>query len=245
MNERDAILLDQYFNGLLTPGEARSVEARADSDPAFGEEFSLRQAMEAFPRKEAERETMVDLLKTIGKDYFKDEISDSPGLKVVRNNLRRWLALAASLALIAVAIWFLRQPEPKTPTYQEYARHAPLSLTVMGETEQVRTEAEAAFRQKDYSGALAALDQVLVAEPGNVKASFYRGICLLELDRTAEARAVFEPFAAGSSALREDAAWYVALSFLKEQNIEACKTELAKIRPGEAHYKEAQEILGN
>lgn len=243
MNELDTILLNNYFNGLLSPEEARDVEVRAASEPDFGTEYSLRREMEAFPRKEAERDSMVELLKTVGKDYFKEEIAEAPQFKVVRNNMRRWIALAASVVLIAAAVWFFNQSGAEAPAYQTYAQHTPLSLTVMGETEQAKSDAETAFNQKDYAKALAALDQVLLAEPDNIKAKFYRGICLLELDRAAESRAVFEPLAAGNSALREDAAWYVALSYLQEKNTAACKAALLKIESGSTHYKAAQEIL--
>ena len=244
MNERDSTLLDNYFNGLLAPEEARDVQARVASDPDFREEFSLREEMEAFPKKETERNALLDLLKEVGKDYFKDEVTKTPQIKIVRNNVRRWIALAASVTLIAAAVWFFTKSAEK-PTYQQYAQHTPLSLTVMGDTEQAKTDAETAFNQKDYGKALTALDQVLTDEPDNIKAKLSRGICLLELNRTAEARAVFEPLAAGSSALKADAIWYVALSYLKENNLAACKAELSKIAAGEAHYAEAQEILGN
>ncbi len=243
MNERDSTLLNNYFNGLLEPEEARAVQDRAASDPEFREEFSLREEMEAFPKKEAEQEAFVTLLKEVGKDYFKDKIEEAPEIKVVRNNLRRWIALAASITLIAAAIWFINRTEVAAPSYQQYAQHTPLSLTVMGNTEQSKTDAETAFAQKNYAGALTALDQVLTAEPENVKAKLYRGICLLELNRAAEARAVFEPLASGNSALKEDAVWYMALSYLQEKNNTACKAELTKIAPGEAHYKEAQQML--
>ncbi|MFN0175846.1 MAG: tetratricopeptide repeat protein [Saprospiraceae bacterium] len=244
MNERDSTILDNYFNGLLAPEEARNVQARVASDPDFREEFTLREEMEAFPKKESEKNALLDLLKEVGKDYFKDEIAESPQIKIIRNNVRRWIALAASVTLIAVAVWFFRKSDD-TPTYQQYAQHTPLSLTVMGNTEQAKVDAETAFNLKDYSKALTALDQVLSDEPDNIKAKLSRGICLLELNRTGEARAVFEPMAAGNSALKEDAVWYVALSYLKENNLEACKAELTKIAVGEAYYAQAQEILGN
>ncbi len=244
MNERDSTLLDNYFNGLLAPEDAHDVQARAASEPAFGEEFSLREEMEAFPRKESERKALVDILKEVGKDYFQDQIAETPQFKIVRNNLRRWIALAASVTLIAAAVWFFTRPD-ESPTYQQYAQHTPLSLTVMGNTVQSKADAESAFNQKDYGKALTALDQVLTDEPDNIKAKLSRGICLIELNRTGEARAVFEPLAAGNSALKEDAVWYVALSYLKENDLEACKAQLAKIAEGEAHYAQAQKILGN
>lgn len=241
MEELDINLLHNYFNGLLSAEQARAVEERAATEPEFGEEFALRQAMERFPKKEAERELLLASLKTLGSEYFKEKVAESPQFTVARNNVRRWFALAASVTLIAAAIWFFRQ-EPK-PVYEQFASHAPLSLTVMGNTQQAKTDAETAFGQKEYAKALAALDQVLATEPDNIKAALYRGICLLELGRVAEARLVFEPQASGNSALREEADWYIALSFLKEENTAACKAKLQEIEPGAAHYKEAQKIL--
>jgi len=237
----DTILLNNYFNGLLSSEEARDVEARAASDPVFMEEFTLRKEMEAFPRKEAERAAFMATLKTIRAEYLEEKVAETPRIIVARNNVRQWLALAASVTLLAAAIWFFTRPG--MPNYEQYAQHTPLSLTVMGETEQAKTEAETAFNQRDYVKALASLDQVLRTEPDNLKVTYYRGICLLELGRAAEARAVFEPLVTGNSAFQEDAIWYVALSYLQEKNMASCKIELTKIKSGEAHYKEAQEIL--
>lgn len=236
----DAMVLDNYFNGLLGPEEARAVEARVATDSVFAAAFTLRRQMEAFPRQEAERQKMLGVLQRVGAEHFQAQKNETPALTVVRSNVRRWMALAASLTLIAVAVWFFTQNN--APTYVQYARHERLSLTVMGNSDQAKTDAESAFAQKDYAKALNALDQVAAAEPTNVKAGLYRGICLLELGRTQEARAVFEPLASGRSALREEAAWYTALSYLKENNLPACKVAMEKIAPGEAHYREAQEI---
>lgn len=234
-------LLDQYFNGQLSAEEQRVVEARAAADPVFGAEFSLREKMEAFPRQEAKREALVATLQSVGAEFFQSDQSEKPVLRVSRNNLQRWIVLAASLALVATAIWFFSQPG--TPNYEQYAQHPTLSLTVMGETEQAKTEAETAFAQGDFERARSALEQVLRTEPDNLKVQFYLGICLLELRKTAEARAIFEPMATGNSALREDAIWYLGLSYLQEQNLPACRSTLELIEAGQAHYPTAQKIL--
>ena len=243
MNEQDYTLIQQYFNGLLSPEEANAVEARAATESVFGAAFALQAEMEAFPKKEAQRAQLQSSLQQLGNEYFKSDSAQAPELKVLRNNTRRWLALAASLALIACAIWFLN-PRPAS-TYAQYATHAPLSLTVMGNTLEAKTEAEKAFAAKNYAQAIQALDVVLSAEPANITARLYKGICLIELQRCAEARAIFEPIALGNSALIEEADWYIALSYLQEKNMPACLDALKKIKPEAAHYKEAQAILNN
>ncbi len=248
MNEQDITLLNNYFNGLLPAGEARAVEARAAEDAGFGQEFALRQAMEDFPRREARRRDLAGTLKNIEEGFFTGEVSASDPRQApaepamtARFGRRRLLAIAASLALVAVAIWFFAVPG--SPAYQDYNRHAPLALVERGATEQSASEAETAFNRQDYAAAAAALDRVLAGQPDNLTARLYKGICLLELDRTVEARAAFQPLAEGNSALQPEATWYTALSYLKDKNHPACATELQKIPAGDPRYAPAQELL--
>lgn len=244
MNEQDIQLLDDYFNGLLSPENAQAVEMRAASDAAFGREFDLRREMEAFPRRAAKRQVFSDTLSAVGTDFFKEaELKKSVGQPpmTARMTRLRWLAAAAGLALVAIAVWFITSTG--SPSYRQYAQHAPLSLTVRGAAEQSAADAEAAFNSKDYATALSALDRLLAEQPRDPTALLYKGICLIELDRTDDARTVLTPVAAGSTALLGEATWYVALSFLKDKNTAACKTELQKIAPGDARYEQAQVLL--
>ena len=240
MNEQDISILDDYFNGLLAPDAAQAVEARAAADPVFGQEFELRQQMEALPRRTAARQAFVGMLAQVGTDYFQEmpENQSSMTAKVTR---MRWRAAAASLVLLAVAVWFFTTTG--SPAYRQYAQHDPPSFTVRGAADQAATDAEKAFAEKKYAAALSALDRLLAVQPTDPTALLYKGICLIELDRAAEARVILAPMADGNSALRAEARWYVALSFLKEKNKVACRAELGKISPGEMRYEQAQALL--
>jgi tetratricopeptide (TPR) repeat protein len=103
--------------------------------------------------------------------------------------------------------------------------------------------AEKAFAAKDYAGALAAIDQVLAQDPVNTTAQLYKGICLLELDRVTEARTAWLSLTTGNTALKSEAQWYTALSYLKEHNDEACKTALRAIDAGADRYEDARKLL--
>lgn len=244
MNEQDFALLDNYFNGLLAPDEARAVEDRAASEDDFGQEFALRREMEAFPRRAAQRQAFTDTLTAVGVEFFREEKSEKADIQApmtARITRMRWLAAAASLALVAVAVWFFTSTG--SPSYRQYAMHDAPSFTVRGAADEAASEAETAFNEKNYAAALSALDRLLAEQPGDPTALLYKGICLIELDRTGEARAVLAPMASGSSALRSEAVWYVALSFLKEKNTAACRAELLKIATGEGRYGQAQELL--
>lgn len=245
MNEKDFTLLNDYFNGLLSAGDAQTVEARAATDAEFGEEFALRQDMEAYPRRAARHQEFADTLATVSTDFFQEissETSENQPSMTARVSRTRWLmAAAAAIALVAVAVWFFTLPG--TADYSQYAQHAPLSLTVRGTADQAASEAENAFNQKNYTAALAALDRLLAEQPDNLTAQLYKGISLIELNRTADARVVLGPMADGTSALRTEAMWYMALSYLKEKNAAACRAELSKIPPGDVRYEQAQELL--
>jgi len=245
MNERDNTLLNNYFNGLLTEADAQKVRKRAAVEPEFAEEFSLREAMAEYPSRAAKRKTLKDTLGAVEKDFFQENKAEAtpagPSMKA-KINWKRWAAaVAAGMVLLLGAVWFFNQSG--LPEYRQYAQHAPLSLTVRGEANQAISNAEKAFADKDYAGALAALEQVIAADPANVTAQLYLGICLLETDRTGEARAALSPIALGQSALRSEANWYIALSYLKEKNYNACKSNLQFIEPGADHYEEAQEMI--
>jgi len=242
MNDQDFALINDYFNGLLSPEQAESVRTRAATDAAFGQEFELRRRMEEFPRRDARRKALAERLSVVGAEFFRENEAERPERAplTAKVNWRRWMAVAASLLLIASAVWFMRLSQP---SYSRYAQHAPLSLTLRGAADEAATEAETDFNAHNYAGALAALDRLLAAQPDQLTARLYKGICLIELDRGAEARAVLEPLAGGTSALRADAIWYVALSYLKEKDNANCRAALQRLREGDDHYETAQQLL--
>ena len=245
MNEQDTILLDNYFNGLLDSAEAQQVQARASADAAFAAEFALRQKMEAWPRQAAQRQAFAESLATLGAEFFTEKKLETPTAPplTARLNWTRWaLAAAASIALLLAATWFFQRPSGSL--YEQYAgQHAPLALVDRSTGDNAAAEAETAFNQKNYAAALVALDRLLAAQPAHTTAQLYRGICLLELQRPAEARAALQSLASGASALRADAQWYTALAFLQEKNVDDCRAALRQIAPGEAHYSTAQTLL--
>ena len=243
MNEQDSILLDDYFNGLLTPEARQAVGERVETDPTFAEEFNLRQQMEDWPRREARRQALAGTLGTIGGGFFaQSSTGQQPRRRLtVQVNWQRWLLAAASIAILALAVWFMSSPEPAT--YRQYAHYAPLALTERGTAASVASEAETAFNSDDYPQALTALDRLLAEQPGNSVARLYRGLCLLELNRPVEARSTLEPLAQGQSVLRADAIWYSALSYLLENNPEGCRQILARLSAGDDHYAQSRELL--
>ncbi|MEZ4894915.1 MAG: tetratricopeptide repeat protein [Saprospiraceae bacterium] len=241
MNEKDFTLIHNYFNGLLSPQDVVMVEQRVMRDEVFKQEFELQKDMEAYPRRRGKRQEFVESLAAVEKEFFQVEQIKRTPLKA-RVNLRRLImAAAASVVFLLSVIWLFQQRA--TPTYEHYAQHDPLSLTLRGETSTAISEAEKAFANENYQKAEIALDQIISTDSSNITARLYKGICQIELNKIEPARATLEPIAEGQSALRSEAIWYIALSYLKEGNYSACEQALSGIHVGDSRSREAAKLM--
>lgn len=241
MNDQDMNLLDDYLNGILPAGEATAFRQRLETEPELARELALREQMDRWLKTRPDRAALTQNLQDIGAGYFTETAAKAPGSRIGTVSMGRRLLLAAAFIGVLVAAWFLLQP--RDVSYEQFAMHQPLHLSERGNADVAAAEADAAFNAGDYARALPALDQLLAAEPDNGTARLYRGICLLELKRPAEARVALEPLATGQSALRADGIWYTALGYLQEKDMQRCKQYLQQLETGDAHFKEAQVLL--
>jgi tetratricopeptide (TPR) repeat protein len=242
MDEQDYTILDNYFNGLLSEEDQQMVLQRTALEPAFAKEFGLRQSMETWLGAEPKRAEVRQLTNELGASFFETDTA-KPALQVVhkrRPMVRILLLAAASVALLVAALWIF---SPKEDLYAAYSKHAPLELTVRGAQDADKTTAERAFQQKDFAKALSALQQLNAADNQPIY-QLYVGICLIELNRSAEARAMLQPIATGQSAFKGEAVWYQALSYLREGKEAAAGDLLRTIAPTDSRYRQAKELMG-
>jgi thioredoxin-like negative regulator of GroEL len=119
-----------------------------------------------------------------------------------------------------------------------------ISTVVMGEnTDNLLKKAAVAFNKKDFTAAAGLLQQVVQLQPGNSLAAYYYGIALLQTGQTEAARKLFTDLYNGQSVFRYDAAFYMALSYLKEKNKPACREWLQKIPPDANNYARTNELM--
>ncbi len=240
MNEKDATLLDNYFNDLLPEAEALTVRQRARDDPEFAAEFALRQEIETWLQHEPQRQALAENLTQIGPAFF-GAADRQPSLQVVQVNWPRRAAIAAAFALLLAAVWFVFSPRPSL--YQQYAQFTPMNVVERGAADADKAVAQTAFNQKNYPEALAALDRWLLAVPNDPTAALYKGMCLLALHRPVEARTTFQPLTDNDTALKADAIWYTALAYLLENDKNRCRSTLQLLTSDDDHYQEAQKLL--
>lgn len=234
---------EDYLDGRMDAGQRAGFEAELQADAELAEAFALaREARERLGRRWASETADAGLTATLtrlGERHFGGG-AQSRRPWVVRR--WPWLAAAASVALLLV--WLVWPPAERR-LYARYRDFPEASFTTRaGEpADDGLAEAAAAFNRGDYAAALPAFERRAAARPDDLEARLFAAFCLLELGRTAEARAVFSQIGATPNAWAGEAKWFLALSFLPEKDREQCAAALRAIGPGEPHYAEAQQLL--
>ena len=255
--------IEDYLDGNLSETERAVFEADVQADPALAAALAdVREARERLSRQWAQVDDDTALRQTLqhlGQQHFASQpispathqpsnppVHQSTNQPINQSTKRWWWAVAA-IAAAALLAWLLwPKPEPDQRLYAEY-RHFPeasFSLKSGGTASgQALARAEADFNQKNYADALAALQAHLAAQPDDLDAQFFEGLCQLELGQTAEATAAFSALSISGGVWTGEARWYLALCHLRSKNWGQCVEALLGIRPGEPHYEEAQRLM--
>lgn len=231
----------RYAEGDMTAEERSAFEANLASDATLQQQLALyREAHGSLQQHfsgDGQREQLQGTLHSLRGEFFNE--ASQPG-KVV--SMKRWLrgAVAVAAVLIAVVfVWQFMQPD----LFKKYSAIT-MAAAERGEQEDEQLmNGVTAFNEKDYTSAAKILTQVRQKDTTNSFVSFYYGVSLLQTDRIAEAREIFNQLYVGQSAFKFEAAFYQALTFLKEDNKVLCKEWLQKIPADALNYNKAQELL--
>lgn len=151
--------------------------------------------------------------------------------------------MAIVLVVIMMVGFWLRETFTGN-LYEKYAAtQMPAPAGGNTHADSVLLDATTAFNNKDFTVAAVDLAEVLQLQPGNAQALLYLGISLMQTDQLPKARAVFEKIVRTDPALRYEATWYEALSYVKEENWDTAKDWLEKIPADAPHYAQAQALM--
>jgi anti-sigma-K factor RskA len=241
MQDDTYMLIERYIAGELDAQEQKAFEERIKSDADFSEKVGLyRSASEhlaaRFRNEDAER-ILAKNLTHIAENHLPADKSDN----VISLRWYHW-AVAASIAIVCIVLF---TSSPNKPEYSAYAEHAPLALTVRGENDSIKQQAEQAFNAKNYEQALLHLNQLLEADKNNTELQLFKGIAVMELDRAEEADAIFNTIRNSTTSYNDKALWYQGLNALKQKDYERCKTLLKELPESSEDYTKAQEIIND
>ena len=186
------------------------------------------------------REVEVHLLATDGIRYFQAEaiesevVTEKPEVQQAKRpgilrRIRPIIGLAAA-ALIALLIW---QPW-QSSLYEHYV----LDITEMGDTQASIQQAQDTYNAKDYAAAIPLLEQF----PDQIPDQIAKANAHYNLGDYDAATATLEPIASDNSGHKSTANWYLALTYLKQDELEKAKAALRQIKSGK-YYEDAQKMF--
>lgn len=176
------------------------------------------------------------------RDIVKDtNVDDETSPKNARRVFLRIAAVAASIALL-IGIFFIitnnHKADPIALFENYYEAFSEVTLSPNSSDQQLKQIADKAYLEKRYEEALNAFKQI---NPLNSKQQIMLGICYLETGDYSSAIQQFEKNYSNIN-YKNDAKWYAALSYLKQDKIKESKNLLQQIQSGK-YNTTAQELL--
>ncbi len=130
-----------------------------------------------------------------------------------------------------------------TPAYTDYNTHKPMNISVKGNTETLE-KVQDLFNKGDYETANTHLSRVAEYYIKYAEVQLYYGITFLELEHYPLAKITFDKVLLHkNSGFVDDAQWYLALLFLKQNDLETCKTYLEQIPEDSNYYEKARDLF--
>ena len=232
-------LINGYFEGSLSAGQRADFEHLLKTDPKFRADFEFQRELQDSLKKD-ERQQIKNMLAEVGT------YQNKPQTKVIR--LRPWLAAASVAILVGMSAWLLYFNTAGFDANQLYnANFVPYENVVhpieRGEQlEDLKTKAFAAYENEDYGHALE-LFKELQQKQNDSYIGFYEAIVLMRLNKHQKAIPLLENYISGNGDLKDRAIWYLALTYLKLNEIDKCKTLLNELAAQKKYKANAAEQL--
>jgi len=236
----DKILLTaRYVEGDLSETEKIEFEAALLNDQTLQQHLKdyqhVHQSLKMQLVRDDRDKLFLETLTTFNKTYFKTEE------KVLSlKSYIKWMGAVAAVLVVAVLIW---APWNKD-LYQQYAGDQQMMVAERGEVKETAlSKAAALFNEKKYTEAKPILEQLTKTQPTNAMIAYYYAYTLLQTNNIEDGRLRLIQLYNGESAFKYDAAFAIALSYLKDRNQQESRTWLLKIPAGTAHYQKATSLL--
>ena len=243
MEEHEELQL--YLDGELIGEHRESFEKRIELDPELKERVRLHQRLEEGFIDPVEDSIERELQALVGEE----EVEEKP-LEKRRPAFRVYWLVAAGIALLAVVSFFLFRPGPPVPPEELFAiYYEPYNASLELRTDTIipRDLLEPAFakyEKSEYDSAQQAFDEILVRYPSHPRATFYLGMCQLELENLADAEKSFQfVLDHGKNLYLYQAAWYLALVCLKQEDKTCVRENLAPLTKQSNTYREGAENI--
>jgi len=227
-------LKNGYFEGSLSESQSAELERLRNTDVDFASDFEFERELQSALRKEERQEIkgMFAKLNSGEVDNAGQATVSETGTKVI--SIRPWLVAASIVFLLGLGSWLLFFNSPNLNTEQLYtANFTPYENVVhpieRGEKmEDLQTRAFTAYEDADYTLALELFKELQVQQ-SDPYIAFYEAIVRMQLDQHRKAVPLLEDYIANGGQLKDRATWYLALAYLKQDDIVKSKRQLQKL----------------
>ena len=250
----------RYADGLMEGEEQQAFEVALAADPELQQQLALHREVEGVLQQQfapdEQREQLQGTLQQLRQEYFGATTTAQRGGQPVAQPgaqsgsqpakvipFKRYMGVAVAVAAMLVVVLVVWNPFAGN-LYEKYAATQMVAQVERGShIDTVLQKATIAFNNKEFTEAAVFLAEVVQAQPDNSYALFYFGVSLMQTNQLPLARVAFEKLFKGESAFKYEAAFYEALTYLKEKDKDTAKDWLEKIPADAANYKKAQELM--
>lgn len=237
MLEKDLELFEDYLSNTLSENEKEAFEIRLSSELIFKENFlAYKNTNEMLSQKfdDTDRIAFKNILAQQSDVFFKPK-------EATKKSFSFYKYAAVVVLLISAISFYIMNSE--RPSYADYSDFESISLTQRSSANELVKKAEDAFNSKSFENASTYLKELIAQEPDNQELKLYLGIALIEINNFSGAFENLTSVASGNSVYKYEAHWYIALSYLKQNQYDKVKAELQKIPENAAEYSKTQELL--
>lgn len=243
MEEKLQDLMQAYLDGTLQEPELSDFKLQLQNNSELEAEVAhLREIQTAMHALGAE-----SLLEAT-QDWEREITGKKKTGNVRSLSIRRVLSIAAGVAVVTAFIFFLRKPDyTTTELFASYYEPYENLIISRGEGDDIILKrAMDAYDNQNYQRAVSLLQPYLEANPNEMSAALYLGIAQMELSNYGEAESHLME-ALNDPLYQQQADWYLALLYLRMDEVSKLSKTLQKIITMGDHYKEkeAREILGS
>ncbi|GEM_PF-1404888 len=226
-----------YAEGALTGNDLQAFEHRLKNESELQTELDLYLALKAMDNQR--------LKKQLSDAALAEQLSPQVPAQMFARRFQRWLAVAASLAILLIAGWWYFQGKKVDAVQlaQTYiASPYPSPVATMGvDTLSVALQrAFMAYRNDNFAAAALQLTALAASEESDDEMLFYTGEAMLQTGQWELAINYFDRVQPGY--WREIADWRCALAMLKSGQTAKARSLLEKLRSG-ARREQAETLL--
>jgi hypothetical protein len=235
----------RYAEGEMPAEESQAFEKALAADDSLRQQLAfyheVHNSLQQHFSKDAGQVQLEGTLQQMRGEFFKKETKTAKVVSI--NRYLRYAMGAAAVLLIALFLW---KPWQQTELYEEYGQIKMIDPTVRGSADDSTIQkAVEDFNNKNYANAQVLLENIRIRQPRDSYIEFYYGACQVNKGlEMSQARETLTPVYNGESVFKYEAAFFIALSYLRENNKEAAREWLQKIPADAANYGKAQELLG-